>query len=115
MTTDHPARNESELDARKELVSLCQAMLAGQLSFFEGALRVCPLRFKIGAPENDSDLMAFVAIESETDHLPPQHIQHQWSSEALTRLQPEFEKTEAWAMSFASMACENLIKRFSET
>jgi Protein of unknown function (DUF2489) len=114
MITDRIARNESELEARQELVTLCRAMLVGQLSFFEGALRICSLRFKVGASENDPDIMAFVAIDSETHHLPPKYVQHLWSSEALLRLQPEFEKTEVWANSFASKACENLLKRFTQ-
>lgn len=114
MIADHPARNESEAEARQKLVALCQAMLAGEMSFFEGAVLICPLRHNIGVSEDDSDLMAFVAIGSETDHLPPKHIQHRWSSEALRRLQSEFNKTEVWAKPFASKACENLIKRFAK-
>ncbi|WP_306476569.1 DUF2489 domain-containing protein [Methyloversatilis sp.] len=114
MIQDRLARNESEAKARQVLVVLCRAMLSGELTYFEGAIQACSLRFEIGVPEDDQDLMAFVAISSETDHLPPKHIQHRWSSEALHRLQSEFEKTEVWAKSFASAACENLIKRFAE-
>lgn len=114
MIQDRSTRNESEVEERQELVALCRAMLSGELSYFEGAIRVCPLRFNIGVPEDDPDLMAFVAISSETDHLPPKHIQHRWSPEALHRLQPEFEKTEVWAEPFASKACESLINRFAE-
>lgn len=114
MTQDRPARNESEVKNRQDLVALCRAMISGELSYFEGALRVCPLRFNIGVSEDDPDLMVFAGISSETDHLPPKHIQHRWSREALQRLQPEFERTEVWAKSFASKACENLIERFAE-
>ncbi len=114
MIQDRLACNESETRERRELVALCRAMLSGELSYFEGALRVCHLRLNIGVPEDDPDLMAFVGISSETDHLPPKRIQHRWSPEALRRLQPEFDKTEVWAKSFASKACENLITRFAE-
>ena len=48
------------------LVLLCRQMLSGELSFFEGAIEVCSLRFSIGVPDTDTDLLAFVAIESET-------------------------------------------------
>ena len=114
MKTDSPPRNESEAKARQEVVSLCRAMLAQEMAFFEGAIRVCSLRSSLGVNEDDSDLMAFVAIESETDHLPPHHTQKLWSAVALQRLQPEFEKTEVWAKAFASEACKNLIERFAE-
>jgi hypothetical protein len=114
MKTDTPPLNESHEKARQEVVSLCRAMLAEEMSFFEGAIRVCSLRLSLGVNENDPDLMTFVAVESETDHLPPHHTQKHWSAGALQRLQPEFEKTEMWAKTFAGEACKNLIERFAE-
>lgn len=109
-----PPRYEAELAVRRELVALCQAMLCGEMTFFEGAMRVCSLRSGIGAREDDPDFNVFIVIRSETDHLPPAHIQHRWSQGALQSLRPEFEKTEVWAKSFASKACRNLVQRFSE-
>ena len=114
MNADTPALNESEEKARYELVVLCRAMLAGELSFFEGAIQVCSLRSSVRVSENDPDLMAFVVIESETDHLPLLRARQLWSNQALQRLQPEFEKTETWAKSFAVEACTNLIERFAK-
>ncbi len=114
MMAGDPALDEFEVEARREVVALCRAMLSGEMSYFEGAFRICPLRHNIGVSEDDTDLMAFVLIGSETDHLPPKHIQHRWSQEALLRLQPEFEKTEVWASPFGSKACKNLIERFAE-
>jgi Protein of unknown function (DUF2489) len=113
MTIDPPALNESQAQARVSLALLCHQMLNGELSFFEGAIQVCALRSSVGLPEFDTDLLAFVAIASETDHLPPSHIQHRWSNAALDRLQPEFERTETWARGFASQACQNIVERFS--
>jgi hypothetical protein len=114
MNTDIPALNEYEEVARQNLVALCRAMLTGKLSFFEGAIQVCSLRSSIRVSENDPDIMAFVVVESETDHLPPLLTQQHWSAEALHQLQPEFEKTEVWAKGFAPNACKNLIERFAK-
>jgi hypothetical protein len=114
MMADHAPGDEVDVNACKEVVALCRAMLDEKLSFFEGAVRICSLRAKLALPDADPDLLAFVLIESETDHLPPKRIQHRWSPGALERLQQDFERTETWARSFASEACENLIKRFSE-
>ena len=114
MNADTPALNESEENARQNLVALCRVMLAGELSFFEGAIQVCSLRSSIRVHEDDPDLTVFVVIESETDHLPPLNTQPLWSTHALQRLQPEFEKTETWAKSFAVEACKNLIERFAK-
>ena len=114
MLVDHPSHREFVTKERQKLVALCRAMLSGEVSFFEGAVQVCSLRHNIEVPEEDSDLEAFVLIQSATDHLPLKDIPHRWSAEAIKRLQPEFEKTEVWAKPFASKACENLIKRFAE-
>jgi len=113
MISDRPARNANEESARAELVALCRAVLAGELSFFEGALRIAPLQSCIGVREHDPDFTPFVVIRSDTDHLPPQSVRHRWSPEALQQLEPEFEKTEVWGKKYATAACENLIKRFS--
>lgn len=110
---DALALNEWEESARAELVALCKAMLAGELSYFEGAVMVCSLRHNIRVPENDPDIDAFVLISSETDHLPLQRVREHWSPEALRKLEPEFVKTEIWAKPFASQACEHLIARFA--
>ena len=111
---DTPALNESEEAARQNLVALCRAMLDSELSFFEGAVQVCALRSSIRVSEDDLDIMAFVAIKSETDHWTMFKTQQHWSSNALRRLQPEFDKIETWAKSFAVMACNHLIARFSK-
>lgn len=113
MTVDSPPLNETQAQARASLVFLCRQMLNGELSFFEGAIQVSALRFSVGVSEFDPDLLKFVAVESETDHLPPPHVQHRWSSAALQHLEPEFEKTEIWAKGVAVQACQNIIERFS--
>jgi hypothetical protein len=110
---DSPALNEAQEQAREALVLLCRRMLAGELSFFEGAIQVCSLRFSVGVSDTDPDLQAFVVLKSETDHLPPSDVQHRWSESALQRLQPEFEQTETWAKGVAGQACRNLIERLS--
>lgn len=109
---DAVALNEWEEEARAELVELCRAMLAGHLSYFEGAIEVCRLRYQIGVPDFDPDIMAFVLISSETDHLPPERVRHRWSVEALKELEPEFARIEQWAAPFASEACRHLVQRF---
>lgn len=110
---DSPTLNEAEAHARERLVSLCRQMLSGELSYFEGAIEVCSLRFKVGARDTDVDLMAFVLIQSETDHLPTSRVQAFCSALKIQQLQPEFKKTEAWAKGFAPQACKNLIARFA--
>ncbi|WP_175941832.1 DUF2489 domain-containing protein [Burkholderia pyrrocinia] len=105
--------NEGETLDRSRLVLLAQAMLDGNLSFFEGAVQVLAIKNRLsGIADRDPDFDAFVAIQSETDHLPLEAQRSLWSASALAALESEFRQTEEWAKSFASLACRNLIVRF---
>lgn len=99
--------------ARAKLVTLAEKMLAGELSFFEGAAQIIEIRKLIeDVPDHDPDFDVFTLICSETDHLPLQSQRGAWSAEALARLESEFSLTESWARSFAPAACRNLVARF---
>ncbi|WP_151638895.1 DUF2489 domain-containing protein [Noviherbaspirillum aerium] len=105
--------NESEAMARHRLVELVQAMLNGAESFFEGAVQVLALKNQVGGiADRDADFDVFVAIVSESNHLPLKQQHSLWSPEELKRLEPEFNRTEEWASSFAPAACKSLIARF---
>ncbi|WP_235610830.1 DUF2489 domain-containing protein [Bordetella sp. H567] len=89
-------------------------MLAGELPFFEGAVRVVNLMHCLnGIGDDDPDFRIFVLIQSETDHLPLEAQRPLWSASALEALEPEFLRTEEWAKCFAEQACKNLIARFT--
>lgn|ERR1700754_3135028 len=106
--------DERETLERSRLVSVAQAMLDGNLSFFEGARQVLAIKSRLsGLADRDPDFDVFVAIQSETDHLPLNEYRSLWSSSALAALEPEFLRTEEWARPFASLASRNLIARFS--
>lgn len=108
------SRNEYERQGRVLLVAICKEMLAGEISYVEGAVVVLGLRDQIGGvADHDEDFMSFVAIASETDHLPLEAQRRFWDAAALKRLEPECEKIKIWADSSARKSCENLIFRFS--
>ncbi len=112
---DRPALNDQEAEAMDALVTLAAAMLAGHISYFEGAVQVLRLKPAVGGVANrDVDFDAFVVIESESDHLPLKAQQHLWNPEVLAKLRPELETTEEWAGSFAPAALISLIKRFGD-
>lgn len=94
-------------------VFLANKMRNKELSFFEGAVRMAPLRFDIrGVDDFDEDFIAFVVISSETDHLPLEAQRPLWNPNVLKGLEAEFLRIEEWASAFAVEACENIIKRF---
>ena len=111
---DRPPINEAEAEARKSLVGTVRSMLSGGLPYVEGAVQVLRLKSQVGGVgDHDKDFNTFVAIASETDHLPLEAQRHLWAPEALARLEPELENTQKWAASFAPEACAKLVARFS--
>lgn len=110
---NHPI-NKAEEQARSELVSLVEAMLAGRQSFLEGAPQVLALQRLVGGvSDGDPDFAVFALIGSETDSLPLERVRHLWSQNALDRLAPEIEAANTWARPIAETACKRLIERFA--
>jgi len=71
------------------------------------------LGYELGVPTDDPDFKAFVAIESETDHLPIGDVRKLWQPEALDRKANEISEAEAWARDIAADACRRIISRFA--
>lgn len=98
--------------ARVAIFDAVQAMLAGRLSYIEGARKICPARFSWRLDEWDDDLRCFIGIDSETDALPFGKMREYWQAAALEALQPEIDRNEAWARILAEPHCRNLVERF---
>jgi hypothetical protein len=112
---DRQAHTEDEILARKQVVSLAQAMLEGKLPFLEGAYKLYGLSHKVGGVNlDDPDFLLFSAVSDQTDHLPFDEQRPLWQPEALKRLEPEINENENWARSVAWAACKNLIARFDD-
>lgn len=99
--------------ARQRIVETARAMLQGQLSFIEGALRINGSRMNADLPELDPDMVCFLLIDSETDTLPFGDVRPLWQPAALAKLQPKIEQSEKWARETGWAACQSLIARFS--
>ncbi|MBT9446745.1 MAG: DUF2489 domain-containing protein [Hyphomonadaceae bacterium] len=98
--------------SRQRLAEAVSRMLAGTLTFIEGARQISALRFDAELAD-DPDVLAFVGIDSETDDLPvTDEIRELWEPSALERLQPRIDQAEAWARKIGTTCCENLILRF---
>lgn len=108
--------NENESLSRSQLVSVALAMLNEELPFLEGAVQMLAIKNRLsGVADRDPDFDVFVAIQSETDHLPLEAQRQLWSPTALVELEPEIRRAEEWAKSFAPSACRSLIARFNIT
>jgi hypothetical protein len=106
--------NESKiLTARLTIYEAARNMLAGKLSYIEGARRIVVVIAVSKLDKWDADLVPFVAIDSETEALPLGKMRAHWQAAALEALEPEIAESEAWARQVGEPHCRNLVRRFS--
>ena len=97
----------------EQAAAVAADMLSGSLSFLEGARLLSRLRTCLSLPADDPDFSLFVAVDSETDHLPLGSVREHWSTDALARLQPEIQIAESHARQSCTHAAQAIIERFS--
>jgi len=94
---------------------MAKQMLAGELSYIEGSRGILSLlpAAHVKDRERYGDFLAFVAIDSETDHFSIGAVRVLWQRQALESLQPEFDAAEARAKSQGESACIWVIDHFA--
>lgn len=102
---------------RGKIVVICEAMLKEKIGVIAGSRILNRLEFEllhneVGQFQRDEDFLTFVAIDSETDHLPVDFERKNWSAEALERKDKEIAEAEAFYKDDAFAACKKLIERF---
>jgi hypothetical protein len=106
-------RNEEQSTfIRGKVVAICEAILQEEVGIIAGARRLKSLGFEL-CGDHDEDFIAFVTIDSETDHLPVDRERRNWSAEALERKDKEIAEAEALYKDEAFTACRKLIERFN--
>ena len=95
---------------RARLIELCEDFLGGRKGVIETSREMMRWRHSIG-PENDPDFIIFVAIESETDHLPVGSVRSYWSEKALLEKDREIRRMETFYRGYAEAAAKNLIEK----
>ena len=102
---------------RGKIIAICEAILNEEISVIAGSRILNRLELElrdsqVGQFDRAEDFIPFVAIDSETDHLPVDRERANWSAEALSRKDKEFAESEAFHKESAFAACRNLIARF---
>ncbi|MDX6692660.1 MAG: hypothetical protein QOF02_263 [Blastocatellia bacterium] len=111
-------RNEEQAAfIRGKVVAVCEGLLNEEIGVIASARMLCRLEYELsrregGWHEHDEDFITFVAINSETDHLPVDDERRNWSDEALERKDEEIAKAESGYREMACAACRKLIARF---
>ena len=96
---------------RGKIVAICEAILNEDIGVIAGSRRLNHLGYELDL-DRDEDFLTFVAINSETDHLPVDSERQNWSVEALKRKDKEIAEFEAAYKDQAIESCKKLIARF---
>jgi hypothetical protein len=109
------AEINNEQDQRREVVRVAREILGGSVGIVAGARRMMNLYFDFAqrrSPmEKDKDILVFVGIYSESDHLPLGDFRRHWNKEALKIKDEELNRFELRVKERAFQACKNLIAK----
>lgn len=95
-----------------KIVAVCEAILSEEVGIILGSRKLTYLSHLI-SDDNRNEFMIFIAIDSETDHLPVDLERKNWSIEALKRKDKEIAEYENDFKEDVFSACKNLILRLS--
>ena len=112
--TERMSHEEYVAMQRRRVAELARDILAGEIDVLDGSSQIAGLRGQIEIDLHDDDIMAFVLVESETDHLPIGAEAQNWSDEALARKEPDLRRAREWAMNNVRAECANLVSRFGD-
>lgn len=99
--------------AHKAVVDTARGLADGTVPFVEGVRQLAALRFEASRLDHDPDFTLFVAIASESDHLPPHELRSQCASAWLEQRDREARELEVLHRQQVRAACARLVGRFS--
>ncbi|MGE0008781.1 MAG: GNAT family N-acetyltransferase [Parvibaculaceae bacterium] len=104
-----PPEEAHREQSRKRIIATAKQMLAGKCSFIDGSRVISDLLSPAGIDRLAKPFVVFVAIESQTDHIPTGSLRDRWHTDALGKLGPEWAEWEAWARQDGEAACNEII------
>ena len=110
----HRLNNLYQLNiAKANLVAVAKELDAGRIHFIDGIRRILSLKWSVSQLEHDADFSTFVAVDSESDHLPGAEQRHLCSQAWLKECDLQTARLEAFWGREARVACVALVTRFS--
>jgi len=104
-------KNRTVEQNRKEMAKVARQILDGKIGIVIAAREINRLRLS-SQTERDKDVLVFVGIDSETDHLPLGEIRKLWNAEVLKKKDEELKNYEVKVEERAFAACKNLISKY---
>ncbi len=106
--------NEEYMSAkRREVVEKATDLMKGSIDFLTGVRDLKSLKYEVSDADFDPDFMLFVAIDSETDHIPVGKLRDSCSLSWLETCDREMEKVKDTYQNEVIEACKTLIGRFA--
>ena len=105
-------RDLTPVEARQTIVGVCRDLLEGRESVLVAASRIARLRFDIDPDQEDPDLLAFVGIESQEDHLLVYDVDGGWEAHLNGSKKAEIRQAEEFHRSSALESAKRLIERY---
>ena len=99
--------------ARKAVVDAARGLTDGTVPYVEGVRQMAALRFEVSRLDHDPDFTLFVAIASESDHLPPHELRSQCAPAWIEQCDREARELEVLHRQQVRAACARLVGRFS--
>ena len=104
----------SALETRAKMVELARRMLSGETDLFEGARTMAALGRNLTEAEGlDSDVLTFVAVDSELDDIPFGDARQRWAPDALKEKDRQRDDYLVKARPALEQACRAIATRYS--
>ncbi|MDP1535334.1 MAG: hypothetical protein Q8L92_17285 [Rubrivivax sp.] len=106
----------NENDARSfaaTVVQAAQSLAQRHVPFLEGVRQLSSLRFQAGGEGHDPDFLLFLAIDSQSDHIPNVDTHAMCSEVWLRECDTEAQELERTYGAEVNAACAKLVARFS--
>jgi hypothetical protein len=100
-------------ETTSEIATLAADLLDGTAPYLAAVRRLSSLRHAVADNGRDEDFMIFLVIDSETDHLPPEHARAYCAPAWLAKCDEETNAVEAFYRESVREACERLVQRFA--
>jgi len=102
----------ARITAISELRRAIARLRARELSFLDGVRLINEIGHRLTREAADPDFVLFIAIDSESDHLPNSHARSISSSTCIERANREESELESKYGAQVAAACERLLGRF---
>jgi len=98
----------------KRMIEIAESILSGETGIIEGSRELASLSRGVEQALLQEDILTFVGIDSQTDHLPIGTQRTHWNAEALKNKDIEIAECEAFFREQAYTDCFSLLQHFKD-